>query len=201
MKYFLFDIGNVLTNFNFERLLEIFSEESGNPVAPHTQQDQEWYDRIEKGLISDAEYMAYLNKTKGVDWTIEHLTSAWQEIFSINETGRRLFERAVDGGIAVYTLSNIAQYHVDAIERNWDGFFDQATGLFMSYKMGVRKPDPRIFRMALDDLGAEGAQCFFIDDMLENVEAARAEGIQAHHFIPENYTQIEAAAMAFFGGL
>jgi putative hydrolase of the HAD superfamily len=199
MKYFLFDIGNVLTNFDFPRLLQIFAEEGGKPLLPHTEQDQKWYDLVEKGLISDEEYVGYLNESKGLSWTVDDLTTTWSEIFSINPVGRRLFEKAVERGVAVYTLSNIAQYHVDAIENNWNGFFDDATGLFMSYKMGVRKPDPTIYRMALEHLGASGEQCFFIDDMEENVAAARVEGIHAHHFVPENHKIIQEAAAKFFG--
>lgn len=199
MNYFLFDIGNVLTNFDFERLLQIFSEAGDKPPMPHSDQDQKWYDLVEKGLISDSDYVDYLNESKGLSWSVDDLTATWSEIFSINPVGRGLFEKAVEGGVAVYTLSNIAQYHVDAIENNWSGFFEGATGLFMSYKMGVRKPDPAIYRMALDQLGASGEQCFFIDDMAENVAAACAAGIQAHHFIPENYQAIENAATAFFG--
>ena len=199
MKYFLFDIGNVLTNFDFPMLLQAYADNSGQPLGPHTDRDEFMYDRVEKGLISDAEYIEYLNEAKGLSWTVDDLTATWQTIFTINEKGRGLFEKAVEAGIAVYTLSNIAQYHVDAIEKNWNGFFDNVTGLFMSYKMGVRKPDPSIYRMALEQLGADGSQCFFIDDMPENVAAAQKEGIHAHHFIPENHQAIEDAAAAFFG--
>lgn len=199
MNYFLFDIGNVLTNFDFPMLLQAYADGAGRPLGPHTDQDQQMYDRVEKGLIDDAEYVEYLNEAKGLSWTTDDLAAVWQNIFTINETGRGLFEKAVNAGVPVYTLSNIAQYHVDAIEKNWAGFFDDASGLFMSYKMGVRKPDPAIYRQALDELGAAGKDCFFIDDLSENVAAAREAGINAHQFIPENHAMIEQAAAEFFG--
>jgi HAD superfamily hydrolase (TIGR01509 family) len=69
----------------------------------------------------------------------------------------------------------------------------------MSYKMGVRKPDPRIYEMVLAELGVSGDQCFFIDDLADNIAEARRAGIQAHHFVPENYTAVEKAAHEFFG--
>ena len=50
------------------------------------------------------------------------------------------------------------------------------SALVNSALVGVRKPDPSIYRQALDELGAEGAQCFFIDDRPENIEAARDAG-------------------------
>jgi len=199
MKYFLFDIGNVLTNFDFQLLLQAYADGAGRPVEPHSARDQEMYDRVEKGLISEEAYVSYLNTAKGLAWTVDDLTAAWQKIFTINEAGRGLFEHAAKAGVAVYTLSNISKYHIAAIENNWNGFFDDATGLFLSYQMGVRKPDSSIYRMALDHLGAEGHQCFFIDDLPENIEAARAAGIQAHRFVPSTYAVVQDAAAAFFG--
>lgn len=199
MKYFLFDIGNVLTNFDFDRLLAIYSEHSGRPLAPQSEQDDVMYDQVEKGLLNEEDYVAYLNEAKGLAWTPDQLHETWQEIFSLNETGNRLFDKARASEVGVYTLSNIADYHVRAIENNWRGFFDGVTGRFMSYKMGVRKPDPRIYEMALETLGVPGGQCFFIDDLADNVAAAREFGIDAHQFVPSTYAEVEQRAHAFFG--
>ena len=198
MKYFLFDIGNVLTNFDFPLLLQAYADGAGRPLEVHSEQDQLWYDRVERGEITDAEYVEYLNEAKGLSWEVNDLIEVWQTIFTINEAGRGLFEKATKSAAAVYTLSNIAQYHVNAIERNWNGFFDDVTGLFMSYQLGVQKPNPAIYQKVLDQLAVDGERCFFIDDLLANVETARAAGIQAHHFIPENYREIEDAAAKFF---
>ncbi len=198
MKYFLFDIGNVLTNFDFKLLLQAYSDGSGRPLEGHSELDQQWYDRVEKGQITATEYVAYLNESKGLSWEVDDLVKVWQTIFTSNESGRGLLKKAVETGTKIYTLSNIAQYHVDAIERNWNGFFDDMTGLFMSYQLGVQKPDSTIYKMVLERLEVDGEDCFFIDDLLDNVETARAAGIQAHHFVPENYEAIETAAAEFF---
>ncbi|MEI6890647.1 MAG: HAD family phosphatase [Pontiella sp.] len=198
MNYFLFDIGNVLTNFDFQRLLEIYAEHAGRSLGPQTDLDEEMYVQVEKGLLSEEGYVKYLNEAKGLHWTTDNLHEVWQEIFSLNDVGIGLFKKALASDAAVYTLSNIAHYHVRAIEKNWSGFFDDTTGLFMSYKMGVRKPDPRIYEMVLTELKATGDQCFFIDDLSENIAAARAVGIQAHHFVPETYAAVEQAAYTFF---
>ncbi len=198
MKYFLFDIGNVLVDFDFNALYRIHSEHSGRPMAPFSDRDLEMRDAVETGRISDAEWVEYLNETKGFSWSLDDLVDVWSRLFSVNETGYGLFRSAATAGVSVYTLSNIAKHHMDAIENNWNGFFDGADGLFLSYQIGVRKPHPDIFRHALDQLGAEGGQCFFIDDIPENIEVARAVGIQAHQFIPENHVAIREAANEFF---
>lgn len=199
MKYFLFDIGNVLVDFQFERLYEIHAEHSGRPLVPFSEQDLEMRDRVEKGLITDAQWVDYLNEARGLPWTVDDLVDVWAAMFTINEAGYELFRSAIDSGKKVYTLSNIAKHHIDAIEKNWPGFFDGATGLFLSYQIGVRKPHPDIYRHALDTLGVDGGDCFFVDDLPDNIKAARSVGIHAHRFIPENHADIREAARVFFG--
>ena len=48
-----------------------------------------------------------------------------------------------------------------------------------SHEEGVRKPDPRIYEIAIERLGVAPAEILFLDDLQENVEAARAAGIEA----------------------
>lgn len=200
MKCFLFDIGHVLVDFNTEDFFREASSDADRPVEPLTELDAEMIAEVENGQVNDAEFVEYLNKAKGLSWTVDDLIALWARIFSINEAGRNLFLEIIKAGVPVYILSNIAQHHIDAIERNWSGFFAGAAGFFLSYQMGLRKPDPAIYRYVLDALGVEGRECFFIDDRIENVDAAREAGIHAHHFIPENHAVIKMAARDFFEG-
>lgn len=198
-KYFIFDIGNVLVDFDFQVLLQQIAADSGTPVEPPTERDLEMHHAVEEGFISDQEFVDYLNKAKGLSWTVEHLIGVWQKMFTVNQTGYGLFREAIARGLPVYTLSNIAEHHIEAIERNWPGFFDGATGLFLSYKVGARKPNAEIYRHLLENLGVRGEQCLFLDDLTRNVETARAAGIHALQFIPANYAAIHEAVDEFFG--
>ena len=200
MKYLLFDIGNVLADFDEGHLLERVAGSTRFSREAVTARDHELDDLVEKGLISPMEYVERLNASKGLDWTRDRLTQVWSEVFTLNETGRALFEEAVGAGIPVCMLSNIAEFHVEAIRRNWPGFFDGAQELFFSYRIGVRKPDPAIYRHVLQTLNAEPGQCFFLDDLPENVDAACRLGMQAHRFFPEVADQLRAAAHAFMAG-
>lgn len=198
MKYFLFDIGNVLLDFEYDKLLRALASGAGQVARPLSGRDIEMHDAVETGKISDEQWVEYLNETRGASWTVDSLVDLWAGMFSVNETGRKLFSDAVEAGVPIYALSNIAQHHIDAIKSNWSGFFDGMAGQFLSYQIGASKPDPLIYRHVLGQLGAEGSQCFFIDDRPENVEAARAEGMHAHHFVPENHAAIRRAATEFF---
>ncbi len=199
MKYFLFDIGHVLVDFDFQDFLNEIARQSSRPLEPLSEQDYVMHDAVETGNISDEEWVEYLNKAKGLSWSRDDLVALWSRMFKVNGTGRALFLDAVEAGIPVYALSNIAKLHMDAIEANWKGYFDGAEGLFLSYEIGVRKPDPEIYEHAVERLGVPAGQCFFIDDRLENVEAARAIGIEAHRFVPDNLDAIRRAVSDLFG--
>ena len=200
MKYFLFDIGHVLVDFDYQIFLDALSEATGKPCEPLTGRDLEMHYAVETGEISDAQWVDYLNQSMGVPWTLEELTQLWSRIFTKQKEGRLLFEDAKRSNVPVYLLSNIAKHHVDAIENNWPGIFEEINGKFFSYQIGVRKPHPDIYRHALNELGVEGNQCFFVDDLPDNIEAARSLGMNAHQFIPENYAVIRNSSREFFDG-
>lgn len=50
----------------------------------------------------------------------------------------------------------------------------------VSHELGAVKPDPEIYRLAEQRLGAEGREIVFFDDLAENVEAAKSRGWIAH---------------------
>jgi putative hydrolase of the HAD superfamily len=84
-------------------------------------------------------------------------------------------------GVFVGMLSNM----VPTWERHWrvmvppDGVFD---ALVMSYKVGVRKPDRRIFEHAASVAGVPPEACVLVDDLAGNCAGAVAAGWQAIEF-------------------
>ena len=48
-----------------------------------------------------------------------------------------------------------------------------------SHEVGMRKPNPAIYRLALDRLGASAHRMAFLDDIASNVDAAERVGLQA----------------------
>ena len=57
---------------------------------------------------------------------------------------------------------------------------------------GIRKPDPRVYRLLLDRLGAEPGQCVFVDDDDANCAAGRELGL---HVVPFTDTARAIAAI------
>ncbi|MBN0045964.1 HAD family phosphatase [Streptomyces actuosus] len=62
------------------------------------------------------------------------------------------------------------------------GLTDLADDVVSSARVGLAKPDPRIYRLAASRAGARPERCLFVDDTEENVSAARALGMTGVHF-------------------
>lgn len=92
-------------------------------------------------------------------------------------------------------LTNASAGQADRI-REQHGFDVQAEfDVYVnSALVGLRKPDPAIFRLTLEQLGVEPQQAVFLDDMVYNVDAARELGIHTVQFVdpPTSLAELEA---------
>ncbi|WP_439574119.1 HAD family hydrolase [Phreatobacter sp.] len=90
--------------------------------------------------------------------------------------------RAIFEGLArrgpVYGISNFSRELFDRTVPAYP-FLADFTGLVLSGDVGINKPDPRIYRILCQRHGLTPGACIFIDDSGRNVEAARAEGMDA----------------------
>jgi epoxide hydrolase-like predicted phosphatase len=97
----------------------------------------------------------------------------------------------VDRDLLAFLKGLRPKYKVGLISNAWSGLrgwladreFDQAFDqMVISAEAGVMKPDARIYQLALEKMGAAAAESVFVDDFPENVEGARAVGMQAMLF-------------------
>ncbi len=81
-------------------------------------------------------------------------------------------------GLLTAIVSNMGDVVHEHMERElrWLGRFDV---LVWSYQVRVAKPDPAIYRYALEQLGTRPGETLFVDDKPENVDAAIALGMKA----------------------
>lgn len=83
-------------------------------------------------------------------------------------------------GIKTISINNepkeLNEYRINTYQLH--NFFD---AFVSSCEVGMRKPDPGIFRLALGIAQAKPHECLYFDDRPMLVEAARKEGIHAHH--------------------
>ena len=84
-------------------------------------------------------------------------------------------------------LSNATVNLEEALEHRY-GIISLFDDIINSARVGLAKPDPRIFALATERLGVSPAECAFIDDLEANVRAAGEAGMQAVRFM--SYPQL-----------
>ena len=103
-----------------------------------------------------------------------------------------LVRRANERGIRTALLSN--SWGNTYPRHTWDGMFDD---IVISGEVGLRKPEPEIFRLAAGRLGLEPAECVFVDDLQLNVDGALAVGMTA--ILHTEYDETRRALETLFG--
>ncbi|HVC09622.1 MAG TPA: HAD family phosphatase [Elusimicrobiota bacterium] len=173
-----FDIGNVLLRFNAKAFVMHLSRATGR--SPLAIAGYFWIerlsDKLERGHLTPAEFFKLFRAKLGYKENWSAFCDAWCD-FTLNPETEEIMN-AVRLRRKVYLLSNTNELHYDFIRRNYS-FPRRVHGALLSYRLGLRKPEPEIYRAALLKARAAAAETVFIDDLKENVAAARRLGINA----------------------
>lgn len=102
----------------------------------------------------------------------------------------KLVERLDAAGVPLFAITNFGHDF-------WEGFrptqpiFDRFQDIIVSGTEKMMKPDPTIYRLAIDRFGIDPAGAFFVDDVVANVAGAESVGIAGHQF--EDAARLERA--------
>lgn len=195
MRAFLFDIGNVLVRLEFSRGLRAAAELSD------ARTEREVLERIhdvkvpyEDGQMSRADFLRQAMALLKFRGTEADFIAAWQGIFSANEPMHALV-RQLHGKYPLYLLSNTNCLHVDGLVRDFP-IFASFTGGTYSHVVRASKPHAAIYEIACKTHGLVPAETFFIDDLADNIEAARKLGFQTHQYRLDRHEDLLAALKA-----
>ena len=184
IKNVIFDIGAVLVDWNpryyyrtvidDEALIEKFLTEVCHFEFNHT---------LDLGRPWDDARAELVEKFPEYETMIDAYWHNWLEMFSgpIHESVDILMD-IKRRGYPVYALSNWndIKFPIAMQEFPFLRLFD---GRIVSGEVKLAKPDPRIYQLLLDTYKLNPRESLFIDDRLDNVESARALGIEAVQFI------------------
>ena len=110
----------------------------------------------------------------------------WKSIADVFFGGDR-----IDRNLLAFIQSVRPGLKTGVISNAWDGlraymkeqgFLDPFDEVIVSAEVGIVKPDPRIYQLALEKLGVQPSEAVFVDDMPENIAACEALGMQGVHF-------------------
>lgn len=141
----------------------------------------EWSDRATLGQISTSDL--WDNVCTRLKLPVEESESLQRSFWGGDRLDRELVEyiRTLRPAFRTALLSNAFLDLRSALER-W-GIVDAFDHLIISAEVGLMKPDPRIFELALERLQVAPAEAVFVDDFILNVRAAQKAGLRAIRFL------------------
>jgi putative hydrolase of the HAD superfamily len=119
---------------------------------------------------------------------------------TINEPMLAWAKALADAGLRIGILSNMGEDTLSYMrqEFGWLGDFHHHT---WSCELGIAKPDPAIYTYTCEKLDVAPQEALFLDDKIENIEAARRVGLNAIQFSNVGQLQRDLAAAGLLGEL
>ena len=179
IKTVFFDVGNVLLRFDRKAIAAKFAWAlRRNPVAiaKYIWTNESVVDRIEDGTLKPIEIYQGFRDKLGFTGSYAAFCRLWCDHFTLDRGVASLLKR-VRRTRKVYLLSNTNDLHYTFIYKRYS-FPRQVDGAILSYKVGMRKPQPDIYRHALKLSGTRPQESLLIDDLPENVAGAAKVGMR-----------------------
>ena len=182
----LFDFGGVLVDLDKSRCIRAF-ESIGFDVQPFlgTYVQAGIFSGLERGEVTVSEFCNSLRElAQRPDLTDDSIVHAWEQYLTGVPTDRLEMLLKIKQHYPTYVLSNTNEIHW-AMAR--DGYFrykglcveDFFNGVFLSYELGVEKPEPAIYDAVVKGIGCDAGDILFFDDSEVNCDAARRCGLQS----------------------
>ncbi|HUA20819.1 MAG TPA: HAD family phosphatase [Bryobacteraceae bacterium] len=201
IKTILFDLGNVIVPFDVQRAYARMAELRGC-----TQEEIAGRVRatglvrpFERGEIAAEPFFRAFSAALDLHLDYAEFCNWWNCVFMPEPLVPEALLENLAGRYRLLTLSNTNPIHFAMLEENYP-LLRHFHGNVLSYEVGAAKPEAKIYQEAISRAGCSASECFFTDDLLLNVEAARRHGIDAVQFMSAGQLEDELRARGLAGG-
>jgi glucose-1-phosphatase len=177
----LFDLGRVVIDIDFNLAFAKWAEYACCDQAVIAQRFSydDAYKRHERGEIDADEYFTALRLALGVEIPDTQLLEGWNAIFIGEMPGISPLLADAARRFPLYAFSNSNREHELCWSRRFTGVLRYFREIYVSSTIGLRKPEAAAYNYVVKAIGTSAERIVFFDDILENVDAARACGLQA----------------------
>ncbi len=193
IKNIVFDLGAVIIDIDVPRAAHSFARLSGRNPEDVVEMfgTAGLFGQFETGQLDAAGFRNYVRELlQNPDWEDAVVDTAWNSLLLDIPPERIEMIQKLGENYRLFLLSNTSSIHIEAVNR----ILEKATGvprlddlfekLFLSYEMGLMKPDSAIYEQVLREADLQAGETLFLDDNENNIIAARALGIQTFHVQP-----------------
>lgn len=193
---YIFDLGGVLVDLNLKagtkqskKMLSLFTLLRGrNYVKRETKSLCREY---EMGHLTSDEFLSKFKRLCHPWISKEDVRNWWMSVLiALPEQRKAAIRKLKEEGHTVYLLSNTSELHwqycLSTFFKGEDirDYFDR---LFLSYEIGLRKPDPAIFEYLIEKTGNTPSEAVYFDDLPNNIQGGLNAGLQAKQVIGDEW--------------
>ena len=194
-KNIVFDMGNVLVDFDADTATRHFTDNAQIVREIHNVlfYSKEWL-ALDMGSITEDKALSRIlprlssDKVRDIaKVTFEH----WHEYALVNRHGVAEIIAALKArGQKIYILSNAAR-RLTKIYKTVLPATELYDGALFSGEVLALKPQPLIYKIFFERFNLEPSDCFFIDDVQANVDAAIQCGMDAWQFTTSDVADLK----------
>jgi putative hydrolase of the HAD superfamily len=187
---FLFDIGRVLLDFDFESSLRRLLPAGADDAGGRMERLLERRDEFESGAVDPDEYIGRALELLGSDAGPDEFRDAWRNIFTPVKPMWERVGRLSAAGHRLILFSNTNAIHCPWIFEAFPQFslFHDAV---LSYQVGSVKPHAPIYEHAIRTCGLVPEETLYIDDLPDNIATGRRFGFQCHTYDLKHHEAFE----------
>ncbi len=180
------DLGQVLVRFDnrlfFDRMTR-YTNHSLEDIRRVTHENRDLLNRFDTGRLSPEEFYRLAVAALEAEVPYDDFYAAYNDVFSLERPVLAVMAK-LKPKYKLVLVSNTDPVRYAYIERRFPELliFD---AYVLSFRLGVMKPDPAIYREALARVGALPDGALFIDDLQENIDGAARLGIRGLLFRPD----------------
>ena len=190
IRNIIFDLGDVILNIDVPIASKSFAELSGREQHEILTifKESEIFRQFETGLMDEPTFRNYVREILNFpDLSDEAIDTAWNSLLLDLPPERVELLKKLATKYRLFLLSNTSSIHITQVNK----ILEASTGVekledlfeivFLSYEMGLMKPDPRIYQEVLDKAGLKAEETLFLDDNADNIRSASQLGIETIH--------------------
>ena len=183
----IFDLGNVILNIDYQSTIKAF-EKIGikNAKNLYSKSSQtKIFDQLETGEITKEEFLLEMRKIIPQASKSE-IINAWNAIIKDLPKSRIDILKNLKDKFSIFLLSNTNSIHIDYIFKKigggeYDEFYNLFDKVYYSHEVKLRKPDPNIFKLVINENNLKIKNTLFIDDSIQHINSAKKLGLQTYH--------------------
>lgn len=180
-KAIIFDFGNVIAFFDYNRVVDNFAKLGGNAL-PHDLVKSKIFAssllaEFEQGSLPTADFIKEIRQRLGLhDISDKKIIDAWCDLFTPNKKITTIIHN-IPADITLILGSTTNPLHFEYYRRVFSDTLNRFKSFVTSFAVGALKPSPVFYERCLLEAQCKPSECIYVDDMPQYMEAAAKLGI------------------------